>query len=288
MGSLFLYSSLGVVNGYVSARLYKAFTGKTRQRVARLSSLLFPGIAIGVFSILDCIAWANESTLAVPLAIYFYLLFLWLGIATPLVDAGAVLGFKQGRMDFPMRATSAPRPVPQQPWLLSAPCTMLIGGILPFGALFVELYYMMSSAWMGFYYYVFGFLFLVFIILLVTCAEVSVLVTFAQLRKGDYRWWWRSFINAGAAALYVFAYSIFYFQQHEANALSTYILFFGYMALASLALFLLMGTVGVASSLWFNKKIFGSVKVGDSSKPLLQNDDLGIVLIDELEKPTCE
>jgi transmembrane 9 superfamily member 2/4 len=288
MGALLVYASLGVVNGYVSARLFKALTGKSSHRVTRLSSLFFPGIAVGVFSIVDLLAWANESSLAVPLTSYIALLFLWFGVATPMVYAGSTVGFKQDRMDFPIRATTAPRPIPRQPWRLSSPCTLLIGGFLPFGSLFVELYYIMASAWVGFYYYVFGFLLIVFVILLVTCAEVAVLLTFAQLRKGDYRWWWRSFANAGAAALYVFAYSILYFQQLQANAVSTYILYFGYMALASLALFLLMGTVGVASSLWFNMKIFGSVKVGESSKPLLQQNDLGIFMIDELEKPTCE
>jgi transmembrane 9 superfamily member 2/4 len=286
--ALHLYASLGVVNGYVSARLYKAFTGKSSHRVTRLASLLFPGIAFGVFSIMNFIAWGNMSTLSVPLMSYMAVLFLWFGIATPLVYAGAMFAFKHDRIEFPIKATSVPRPIPRQPWLLSAPCALLMGGILPFASLYVELYYIMASTWKGIYYYVFGVLLIVFIILLVTCAEVAVLLNFAQLRKGDHRWWWRSFTNAGATALYVFAYSILYFQELEANAVSTYIMYFGYMALASLFLFLLMGTVGVASSFWFNKQIFGTLKVGDSSKPLLQNDHLGIIFIDELEKPTCE
>jgi hypothetical protein len=39
------------------------------------------------------------------------------------------------------------------------------------------------------------------------------------------------------------------------------VLYFGYMALASLGLFLMMGFVGVASSLWFNRTIFASIKI---------------------------
>ena len=82
-----------------------------------------------------------------------------------------------------------------------------------------------------------------------------------QLCSEDYHWWWRSFANGGATALYVFVYSIVYFQQLEANAPATYIVYFGYMALASLAFGLLMGAVGVASSLWFNKIIFASINI---------------------------
>lgn len=138
---------------------------------------------------------------------------------------------------------------------------MAIGGILPFGSCFVELYYMMSSVWMEYYYYVFGFLLLVFIILLVTCAEITVLFTYFQLCSEDYHWWWRSFWNAGSTAIYVFLYSFVYFKQLEANSVSTYFLYFGYMGLCSVALFCMMGFVGLSTSLWFNKVIFASIKI---------------------------
>jgi hypothetical protein len=49
--------------------------------------------------------------------------------------------------------------------------TMLIGGILPFGAVFIELFFIMSSVWLQRFYYVFGFLILVLSILFITCAR---------------------------------------------------------------------------------------------------------------------
>jgi transmembrane 9 superfamily protein 2/4 len=139
--------------------------------------------------------------------------------------------------------------------------TLAIGGILPFGACFVELFYIMSSMWMDYYYYVFGFLFLVFLILLVTCAEITVLFTYFQLCSEDYHWWWRSFCNGGSSAIYVFLYSFVYFKQLEGNSLATYCLYFGYMGLLSVAMFLMMGFVGLSTSLWFNKTIFASIKI---------------------------
>ena len=57
----------------------------------------------------------------------------------------------------------------------------LIGGILPFGAVSVELYFIMSALWLHQIYYIFGFLFLVMIVLFVTCAEVSILICYFQL-----------------------------------------------------------------------------------------------------------
>ena len=261
LGILLTFVTMGSINGYVTARLYKTFKGKAWQRATLLTSLAFPGIAFALFFLMDLIAWFHQSSDAVPFVTILMLLVLWFGISTPLVFAGAYLGFKQDAMEFPVNTSSIPRQIPDQPWFMFVPFTLLIGGILPFGSCFVELYYIMASVWMELYYYVFGFLLLVFLILLITCAEITVLFTYFQLCSEDYHWWWRSFANAGATALYVFAYSIVYFQQLEANSPPTYILYFGYMALASLALWLLMGAVGVASSLWFNKVIFASIKI---------------------------
>ena len=90
----------------------------------------------------------------------------------------------------------------------------MIGGILPFGACFVELYFIMASVWMDYYYYVFGFLLLVFVILIITCSEITLLFNYFQLCNEDYHWWWRSFCTAGSCAIYVFLYSFVYFSVH--------------------------------------------------------------------------
>ncbi len=50
------------------------------------------------------------------------------------------------------------------------------------------------------YYYVFGFLLLVFVILAVTCAEITIVLCYFQLCAEDYHWWWRSFMTSGTYA----------------------------------------------------------------------------------------
>ena len=67
----------------------------------------------------------------------------------------------------------------------------------PRSAVFVELYFIMSSLWLQQFYYVFGFLALVIAILLVTVAEIAVVLTYFQLSAEDYRWWWRSLFVSG-------------------------------------------------------------------------------------------
>jgi transmembrane 9 superfamily protein 2/4 len=51
----------------------------------------------------------------------------------------------------------------------------------------------------------------VFLILIVTCSEITIVLCYFQLCSEDYHWWWRSYFTSGASALYLFAYSAFYF-----------------------------------------------------------------------------
>lgn len=261
MAELLFYVLMGVVSGYVTARLYKTFKGKAWQYATICTALGFPGLSFLLFFTMDIMAWSYGSTDAVPFTTMLVLIVLWFGISMPLVFLGAYFGYKQDAIEFPVKTSSIPRQIPDQPWFMGVPFTLMIGGILPFGACFVELYFIMASVWMDYYYYVFGFLLLVFFILIITCAEITLLFTYFQLCNEDYHWWWRSFGTAGSTAIYVFLYSFVYFQQLEANSFTTYVLYFGYMGLVSIGLFLMTGFIGVASSLWFNKTIFGSLKV---------------------------
>jgi transmembrane 9 superfamily member 2/4 len=261
MGELCFFVVLGGVNGYVTARMYKTFKGKSWQQATATAALALPGFAFSLFFMMNIVALINHSTDAVPFVTMLILVVMWFGISTPLVFLGAYFGYKQDAIDYPVSTSSIPRQIPDQPWFMGIPFTLLIGGILPFGSCFVELYYIMSSVWMEYYYYVFGFLLVVFFILIVTCAEITVLFTYFQLCSEDYHWWWRSFCNGGSTAVYVFIYSVFYFKELQVNTFATYVLFFGYMFLVCSGLFMMMGFVGVSTSLWFNKTIFASIKI---------------------------
>jgi transmembrane 9 superfamily member 2/4 len=261
MGELCFFVVLGGVNGYVTARMYKTFKGKSWQQATATAALALPGFAFSLFFMMNIVALFNHSTDAVPFLTMLILVVMWFGISTPLVFLGAYFGYKQDAIEYPVSTSSIPRQIPDQPWFMGIPFTLLIGGILPFGSCFVELYYIMSSVWMEYYYYVFGFLLVVFFILVITCAEITVLFTYFQLCSEDYHWWWRSFCNGGSTAVYVFIYSIFYFKELQVNTFATYVLFFGYMFLVCAGLFMMMGFVGVSTSLWFNKTIFASIKI---------------------------
>ncbi|CAN0510477.1 unnamed protein product, partial [Ectocarpus sp. 12 AP-2014] len=78
--------------------------------------------------------------------------------------------------------------IPQTPWYVDPKVAVPFAGVLPFGAVLVELVFVMTAMWEQQLYYIFGFLMSVMLILTVTCAEISIVMCYFQLCSEDYRW----------------------------------------------------------------------------------------------------
>eukprot|EP00435_Cladocopium_sp_Y103_P049785 s337_g15.t1 len=147
--------------------------------------------------------------------------------------------------------------IPSQAWFMQPMFTCAVGGVLPFGAVFTELFFIMSSLWQHQFYYLFGFLALVLVILLITCAEISIALTYFQLTAENYNWWWRSFMASASSAVYVFMYSIMYFSTRlSIDKMVSTLLYFGYMFILSLIFGLLTGSIGLTASFYFVRTIY--------------------------------
>eukprot|EP00271_Cylindrocystis_brebissonii_P022779 TRINITY_DN889_c0_g1_i1.p1 TRINITY_DN889_c0_g1~~TRINITY_DN889_c0_g1_i1.p1 ORF type:complete len:656 (-),score=68.77 TRINITY_DN889_c0_g1_i1:762-2729(-) len=263
MGMVILYLLLGFAAGYFAARLWVLMTGLAEGtvRLALSVACFFPGITtVGLF-LLNFLLWGTKSTGFVPFLVFFELFFMWFLISVPLTIAGASYGMKAERIQYPVRTNQIPREIPEQrypSWVL-----ILGGGILPFGTLYIELFFIMSSIWMDRVYYGFGFLFIVLVLLVLVCAEVSVVFTYMQLTMEDYRWWWRSFLASGSVAFYALLYSINYLivDLHRMHGTLSAVIFMGYSVLMAIAIFLATGTIGFLASGYFVYYLFSSVKL---------------------------
>ncbi|CAM8945928.1 unnamed protein product [Rhodiola kirilowii] len=263
-GMLFFYMILGIAAGYVAVRLWRTMGCGDSKGWASVSwrvACFFPGISFVIFTILNFLLWGSGSTGAIPFSIYVVLLLLWFCISVPLTLVGGYFGAKAPHIEYPVRTNQIPREIPAQrypSWLL-----VLGAGTLPFGTLFIELFFIMSSIWMGRVYYVFGFLFIVMVILVVVCAEVSLVLTYMHLCVEDWKWWWKSFFASGSVSIYIFLYSINYliFDLKSLSGPVSATLYLGYSLFMVTAIMLATGTVGFLSSFWFVHYLFSSVKI---------------------------
>lgn len=259
---LFLWVFMGLFAGYSSARLYKMFKGAEWKKIALRTAFMFPATVFVIFFVLNALIWGQKSSGAVPFGTMFALVFLWFGISVPLVFVGSYVGFKKPAIEDPVKTNKIPRQIPEQAWYMNPMFSILIGGILPFGAVFIELFFILTSIWLNQFYYIFGFLFIVFVILLITCAEITIVLCYFQLCSEDYLWWWRAYLTSGSSALYLFLYATFYFfTKLEITKLVSGALYFGYMLIVSYAFFVLTGTIGFYACFWFTRLIYSSVKI---------------------------
>ena len=259
---LLLFVFAGILSGYSSAGTYKLFKGKDWKTNALLSAVAFPGACFLGFFVLNLFVWSHGSVGAIPIGTLIAIILLWFGVSEPLCFLGSYLGFRKADASMPCSVNKIPRQIPPQQWYMHPVITVALGGILPFGAVFIELFFIMSAVWLHQIYYLFGFLFIVLLILAITTAEVSIVLCYFQLCSEDYAWWWRSFFTGGSTGIYLFLYSIMYFYTKlEISDFTSAVLYFGYMMLISFAFSVLNGTIAFKACLWFNKKIYSSIKI---------------------------
>ena len=114
---------------------------------------------------MNLILWAKKSSAAIPFSTLIAVLALWFGISVPLTFIGAYFGYKKKvlkslfanlklktfkyfqPLEHPVRTNQIPRQIPDQAvYTKPLPC-VLMGGILPFGCIFIQLFFILTSIW---------------------------------------------------------------------------------------------------------------------------------------------
>jgi len=258
---LLLASSAGFVSVWLSGIMMRTHNG-WRGLCWRVSTY-FPGIVFLVFTSINILIKHTGSTGAVPLRTFFSILTLWFLVSIPLTFVGGYFATKMTIVDYPARTNQIPRHIPKPPLTTHPVSLFAIAGLLPFGTLFIELYFIMTSLWMGFFYYLFGYLFIIGLLTFIVTVEVAVLCTYVQLCAEDYRWWWSSFWRGGSIAFYIMVYAIGFLVTtlHSLSGGLSVILYIAFMTVFVFGVFLASGTIGFLSSMLFTYWIFRSVKL---------------------------
>eukprot|EP01060_Flectonema_neradi_P040118 TRINITY_DN903_c3_g1_i1.p1 TRINITY_DN903_c3_g1~~TRINITY_DN903_c3_g1_i1.p1 ORF type:complete len:627 (+),score=97.42 TRINITY_DN903_c3_g1_i1:54-1934(+) len=259
--SIFIFVLMSFVNGFVSATLQNMFQVKSWKAIF-LSSILYPGFVFSLWATCECmLAWRGAAT-AVPFTTVLTIIGIWFGLSIPQVILGASFAFRCTPISNPLRYNELHRDIPPQRWMFSPFATVLLPGIIPFGAAALELRLITRAIWQGQVYYVFGFLALVFVVVLVTVALTVITYIYYQLVFEDYRWWWKSlFVPSGLGFYYLLNSLQFYYSVLNVRSWTGSTVFFSFNIAAAISLNLMVGTIGFFASFIFIRTIYGSIKV---------------------------
>lgn len=252
----------GGLAGFFSSRIYITLGGENWQRTALMTATLFPMVIFATILSLNFFLLISSSSGAVPFGTLLALVLLWFCINIPLVFIGSAIGIKAGGWKNPTKVNAIPRQIPPTIWYLRPLSSAIIAGILPFGAAFLELFFVMNSLFGTKIYYAFGFLTLTFVVTALTTATVTVLYVYFALCAEDYRWQWRAFLTGGGQAFWLFLYGLFYWATRlDLDGFSNRVLYLGYLSTLTLLDFLLFGTIGWLASFVAIRAMYQSVRV---------------------------
>ena len=260
--AIVVYSLTAVIAGFVSGSMYKKMGGTVWVHNVLLTCSLIAGPIFVIWAYLNTVAIVYNSTAALPFGTIVALFALYILVTFPLTLAGAIAGKNYSDdFDAPTRTKFAAREIPAAPWYRGYFVHVFVAGFLPFSAIYVELYYVFISIWGHQLFTPFGILYLVFIILLVVTACITVSLTYLQLSCENHQWWWLSVCSGGSTAGFVFLYSFFFLiGESKMSGLLQISFYFGYMGMLCYSLFLMLGAIGFYSSLTFVRQIYRSIK----------------------------
>uniref|UniRef100_A0A8C6CY56 Transmembrane 9 superfamily member n=1 Tax=Moschus moschiferus TaxID=68415 RepID=A0A8C6CY56_MOSMO len=142
--SVVLWVLMGASAGYVSAKVYRSFRGLKWKTNFLLTALLCPGVVFVDIFIMNLILWIEGSSSAISFGTLIGILALWFGISVPLTFLGAYVGSFQ-KFDYPVSTNQIPRQIPHQAFTRRPLFSSIVGGVLPFGCIFIQLFFILNN-----------------------------------------------------------------------------------------------------------------------------------------------
>lgn len=123
-------------------------SGKNWIKSMIITASIFPFMCFGIGFVLNTIAIFYRSLAAIPFGTIVAVFVMWAFISFPLALLGTVVGRNwSGSPNNPCRVKTIPRPIPEKKWYLTPSVISLMGGLLPFGSIFIEMYFIFTSFW---------------------------------------------------------------------------------------------------------------------------------------------
>jgi len=257
-----VYAVTSIVAGFVGGRFYKRAGGVKWKECMLCTAVFLPALMLSAVLLVDSISTMYHSLSSVASSTLFTIGAIWIFISCPLLLLGTLLGRSSTQAnDFPSRVAVTKRPIPDGPWYTKRFPIIVFSGVLPFGSIFIEMYFVFTSFWNYKFYYAYGFLLLVFFILVMVSACVTIVATYFLLNAEDWRWHWVSFSAPASTAVYVFLYSVYYFlTKTQMTGVLQICYYFSHMGVLSVCVALFCGAIGHVTADLFVRKIYKDIK----------------------------
>ena len=146
------------------------------------------GFIVTVLTLVNAVHTSMGTTRAIPFAVFSSSVAIWFALTIPLTCVGGFLAVKTPMLKWPATTEQTPSHTPPariaaNPYVLYA-----AAGVLPFCAVFIELYFAMASMWQGYLYNFFGFSLTTALLAVLVTIQVSVLCTCAPAHCPYFRW----------------------------------------------------------------------------------------------------
>ena len=128
---------------------------------------------------------------AIPIMALAKVFALWVFVAVPLCIIGTLCGRNMKNDNVkqrPPRVNTIPRPIPSTAIYFNSNFLILIAGSLPFGSIFIEMYFIFTSLWGYKFYYVFGIMLLVYILLALVVTCTVIVAVYVHLNAENHQW----------------------------------------------------------------------------------------------------
>jgi transmembrane 9 superfamily protein 3 len=238
------------------------FGGAHWKRTMAYQCLFMPTLTFISFIFINTTAMAYHSTQSVPFRTIAILLLLFLILCVPLHAVGYILGRRVAAdKSFPCRVHHLKRPIPSKHWAFT-PAMIAVAGLVPFGCLFIEMYFILSAVWShNKVYYVYGFMLCIMLLLCLVLVCVSITCVYVLLNAEDYRWQWHSFLCCSSTAIYVFLYTVYYYYNStQMSGFLQWIYYFGTSLNFCIGLGLFCGSFGFLGASRFVFLIYANIK----------------------------
>lgn len=246
--------------------MYRMFGGTSWKLTMVKQCLFLPTLVFISFCFINTTAIIYGATMSVPFKTIVIICLLFLCLCVPLHTGGTLLGRRASAEPperlFPVRVHWIKRPIPAKHWAFT-PAMLLTSGLVPFGCLFIEMYFILSAVWShNKIYYVYGFMMAILLLLCLVVVCVSITCTYVLLNAEDWRWQWQSFSCCAATSIYVFLYTVQYFYNStQMSGFLQTLYYFGTTSIFCIGLGLFCGALGFAGASKFVFLIYSSIKV---------------------------